>query len=433
MSASVLGLLSILFLFSILFLRIPVWIALLICGIAGNTVLSGFGAAASITGTGTFDTVSNYGLSVIPLFILMGEVATNSNLSAELFRAARIILSGLPGGLAVATIGASGAFGAVCGSSVATAATMTRIALPEMRRAGYDDGLSGASVAAGGTLGILVPPSIILVIYSAIAEQPLPQLFAAALVPAIVLMLLYIGVALIISTRSAKKAPVDPPASLKQRVFALKDSWQFLILFTVSIGGIYAGVFSPHEAAAIGAFGAIILGALARRLTWAKLFRAFKASIFTSGVLFTIIIGATIFANFIVQTRLPDLLLSGAQALHLAPWAVMLLIIVIYIVMGCFLEGIGMVLITVPVFLPVIVSLGYNPVWFSIIVVIVVELGMIHPPVGMNLFIIQAQAPELKIKQLYVAVVPFLLAPIALILLLMLFPNIALWLPSVLY
>ncbi len=433
MSASVLGLLSILFLFSILFLRIPVWIALLICGIAGNTVLSGFGAAASITGTGTFDTVSNYGLSVIPLFILMGEVATNSNLSAELFRAARIILSGLPGGLAVATIGASGAFGAVCGSSVATAATMTRIALPEMRRAGYDDGLSGASVAAGGTLGILVPPSIILVIYSAIAEQPLPQLFAAALVPAIVLMLLYIGVALIISTRSAKKAPVDPPASLKQRVFALKDSWQFLILFTVSIGGIYAGVFSPHEAAAIGAFGAIILGALARRLTWAKLFRAFKASIFTSGVLFTIIIGATIFANFIVQTRLPDLLLSGAQALHLAPWAVMLLIIVIYIVMGCFLEGIGMVLITVPVFLPVIVSLGYNPVWFSIIVVIVVELGMIHPPVGMNLFIIQAQAPELKIKQLYVAVVPFLLAPIGLILLLMLFPNIALWLPSVLY
>lgn len=433
MSASLIGLLAVLFLFAILFVRIPVWIALLICGVAGNTILSNFDAAASITGTGAFDTVSNYGLSVIPLFILMGEVATNSRLSAELFQAARVILSGIPGGLAVATIGASGAFGAVCGSSVATAATMTRISLPEMRKAGYDDGLSGASVAAGGSLGILIPPSIILVIYSAIAEQPLPQLFAAALIPGILLMLLYIVVALIVSARRADKAPVDPPAPWKDRLFALKESWQFLILFTVSIGGIYAGVFSPNEAAAVGAFGAIILGTLARRLTWLRLYQAFKASVFTSGVLFTIIIGATIFANFIVQTRLPDLLLSGAQAMHLAPWAVMLLIIAIYIIMGCFLEGIGMVLITVPVFLPVIMSLGYDPVWFSIIVVIVVELGLIHPPVGMNLFIIQAQSPEIKIKQLYVAILPFLLAPFGLILLLMLFPRIALWLPSVLY
>ncbi|HWU60863.1 MAG TPA: TRAP transporter large permease [Ensifer sp.] len=433
MSPAIIGLIAIFALFGILLLRIPVWIALLICGLIGNTILINFQAAASITGTIAFDTVSNYGLSVIPLFILMGEVATNSRLSAELFKAARIILSGIPGGLAVATIGASGAFGAVCGSSVATAATMTRISLPEMRKAGYDDGLSGASVAAGGTLGILVPPSIILVIYSAIAEQPLPQLFAAALIPGIILMFLYIAVALFIARRNSARAPMDPPATLKQRVFALKDSWQFLILFTVSIGGIYAGIFSPHEAAAIGATGAIILGAVARRLTWAALFTALKASAFTSAVLFSIILGASIFANFVVQTKLPDLLLAGTQALHLAPWAVMLLVVVIYIIMGCFLEGIGMVLITVPVFLPVVMNFGYSPIWFSIIVVIVVELGMIHPPVGMNLFIIQAQAPEIDIKRLYVAILPFLLAPFGLIALLMLFPQIALWLPSVLY
>ncbi|MBP1849275.1 TRAP transporter large permease [Rhizobium halophytocola] len=433
MSGSVLGLVVVFCLFGLLMLRMPVWLSLMLCGVIGNTIMSRFSVAAAVTGQNAFDTASNYSLSVIPLFMLMGEVATNSRLSAELFKAARIVLSGIPGGLAVATIGASGAFGAVCGSSVATAATMTRISLPEMREAGYDDGLAAASVAAGGSLGILIPPSIILVIYAAIAEQPLPELFAAAFVPGIVLMLLYIVVALFLSRKQQNLALADRSASFGERLLALKEPWQFLVLFICSIGGIYAGVFSPNEAAAVGAFGAIVLGALGRRLSWASLGRALKVSVVTSCVLFTIIIAATIFANFVVQTRLPDLLLSGAQALDLAPWAVMVLIILIYILMGCFLEGIGMVLITVPVFLPVVTSFGYSPIWFAIIVVIVVELGLIHPPVGMNLFIIQAQAPEIKIKQLYKAILPFLLAPFALILLLFLFPEIALWLPSVLY
>ncbi|MGV8939256.1 MAG: TRAP transporter large permease [Allorhizobium sp.] len=432
MTDSLLGLVVVLALFGILLLRMPVWLALLICGIVGNTLMSRFSVAAAVAGTNAFDTASNYSLSVIPLFILMGEVATNSRLSAELFKAARVILSGIPGGLAVATIGASGAFGAVCGSSVATAATMTRISLPEMRKAGYDDGFSAASVAAGGSLGILIPPSIILVIYAAIAEQPLPQLFAAALIPGIVLMLLYILVALVISFRNRAQTPVDPPASFRERLRALREPWQFLALFTCTIGGIYAGIFSPNEAAAIGAFGAILLGAIGRRLTWQGLTQALKVSTITSCVLFTIIISATIFANFVVQTKLPNLLLDGAQALHLAPWAVMMLIILIYILMGCFLEGIGMVLITVPVFLPVVMSFGYDPIWFAIIVVIVVELGLIHPPVGMNLFIIQAQAPEVNIKRLYVAILPFLLAPFALIIILFAFPQLALWLPRLL-
>lgn len=433
MTTSMIGLVVVISLFVILFLRMPVWIALMICGVLGNTILSHFSVAAAVAGTTAFDTASNYGLSVIPLFILMGEVATNSRLSAELFRAARVILSGMPGGLAVATIGASGAFGAVCGSSVATAATMTRISLPEMRSAGYDEGFAAASVAAGGSLGILIPPSIILVIYAAIAEQPLPQLFAAAFIPGIVLMLLYILVALVISIRSSESAPTDPPASLRQRLAALREPWQFLLLFICTIGGIYAGVFSPNEAAAIGAFGAILLGFLGRRLTLPALAHSLKVTAITSCVLFTIIIAATIFANFVVQTKLPNLLLSGAQALGLAPWAVMTLIVIIYIIMGCFLEGIGMVLITVPVFLPVVMSFGYDPIWFSIIVVIVVELGLIHPPVGMNLFIIQAQMPDVNIKRLYVAILPFLLAPFALILLLFAFPGLALWLPKLLY
>ncbi|MCY1666538.1 TRAP transporter large permease [Rhizobium sp. SL86] len=433
MTPAFLGLFVVLSLFAILFCRIPVWVALTLCGIVGNVLLSRLSVASAVAGTTAFDTASSYGLSVIPLFILMGEVASGSRLSAELFKAARVVLSGLPGGLAVATIGASGAFGAVCGSSVATAATMTRISVPEMRAAGYDDGFSGASVAAGGSLGILIPPSIILVIYAAIAEQSVPKLFAAALIPGIVLMLLYILVALVIASRLPGKAPADPSASIKQRLLALKEPWQFIVLFTCTIGGIYAGVFSPNEAAAIGAFGAILLGWLGRRLTWASLAHAVKVSVVSSCVLFIIIIGATIFANFVVQTKLPDLLLSGAHSLGLAPAAVMVLIVIIYVIMGCFLEGIGMVLITVPVFLPVVVGFGYDPIWFSIIVVIVVELGLIHPPVGMNLFIIQAQMPSLNIKQLYVGILPFLIAPFALILLLFAFPGLALWLPSILY
>ncbi|WP_176084663.1 TRAP transporter large permease [Martelella sp. HB161492] len=433
MSAPAIGLCLIALLFFQLFARVPIWIALGICGIVGNTALNGLSVTQTVTGTTAFDTASNYGLSVIPLFVLMGDVASGSRLSAELFRAARVILSGMRGGLSIATIAASGAFGAVCGSSVATAATMTRIAIPEMRRADYQDGFAAASVAAGGSLGILIPPSIILVIYGAIAEQSVQRLFAAAFIPGLVLLALYMIIALWIARRDPAKAPADPPASLMERLRALSEPWQFIVLFVVTIGGIYAGVFSPNEAAAIGAFGAIMLGFIGRRLSFDRLLHCFKTSVTTSCVLFMIIIGANLFSNFVVQTQLPNLLLSAAHAAGMPPLAVMISIVIIYIVLGCFLEGIGMVLITVPVFLPVVVGYGYSPLWFAIIVVIVVELGLIHPPVGMNLFVIQAQLPDVGIQQLYKGILPFLIAPFALIILLFLFPQIALWLPSILY
>lgn len=436
MTAPILGLGAIGAMFAMLFLRQPVWLALVVCGVLGNLVLSGRFAAELVTGTSVFDTASNYNLSVIPLFILMGEIATQSRMSAELFNAAKVMLGRLRGGLAVATIAASGAFGAVCGSSVATAAAMTRISMPEMRRAGYDDGFAAASVAAGGTLGILIPPSIILVIYGSIAEQSVPRLFAASMVPGILLTVLYAITAIILtpraqSGRATASASASGPAP--SRLAALREPWQFLLLFVVTIGGIYAGVFSPTEAAAVGAFGAIVLGFLRRRLTLGLLAAAVRSSVLTSCVLFAIIIGATIFAQFMVQTRLPDLLLGQVHAFGLPPLGVIAAIIVIYIVMGCFLEGIGMVLITVPVFLPVVVGLGYDPVWFGVIVVLVVELGLIHPPVGMNLFIIQAQVPDVSIVKLYKGILPFLIAPILLIAMLIAVPGIALWLPAVLY
>ncbi len=252
---------------------------------------------------------------------------------------------------------------------------MTRIALPEMRKAGYDDRLATGALAAGGSIGILIPPSIILVIYASIAEQSVPKLFAAALLPGLLLTALYMAVAVCIAIAYPHYAPPMAKASARERLRALAGPWQFILLFTVTIGGIYAGIFSPTEAAAIGAFGSIVLGFLGRRLTWAALWRSIETSILTSCLLFMIIIGANLFSSFMVQTQFPTMLADGASAMNLSAPVVMIMIVLAYIVMGCFLEGIGMVLITVPVFLPLVVKFGYDPIWFSILVVIVVEVG----------------------------------------------------------
>jgi tripartite ATP-independent transporter DctM subunit len=344
-----------------------------------------------------------------------------------------VILAGVRGGLAVATLAASACFGAVCGSSVATAATMSRIALPEMRKAGYDPGLATGSLAAGGSLGILIPPSIILVIYGAIAEQAVPKLFAAALLPGLALTALYILVAVAMAYWRPHYAPEAGTFTFRERIAAMREPWQFLALFVGTIGGIYAGIFSPTEAAAVGAFGAILLGVIGRRVTTARLIEAIQETVVISCALFVIIFGAHLFSYFMVQTNFPTLLADGARALDLSGVWVMILIVIAYVVMGCFLEGIGMVLITVPVFLPLIVQFGYDPIWFAIIVVIVVELGLIHPPVGMNLFVIQAQAPDIDITHIYRGILPFLIAPFVLIALLFVFPQLALWLPAALY
>jgi tripartite ATP-independent transporter DctM subunit len=433
MSPPLIGLCGVFVLFALLILRVPIWIALVLVGFFGNVTVLGWQGAFALAGTAPFDVASGYTLSVVPLFILMGEVASESRLSGELFRAARVILSGFRGGLAVATLAASALFGAVSGSSLANAATMSRIALPELRKAGYDDGLATGCIAAGGSTDILIPPSIILVIYAAIAELSVPKLLAAGLIPGVVLTLLYAAVALAIVRLRPHYAPEGPSYPWRARIAALKEPWQFLLLFIVTIGGIYAGVFSPTEAASIGAFGAILLGVVGRRLAGRGLLAAIENTVVVSGVLFVIVIGANLFSFFIVQTHLPELLLDGARTFNLTGLTVLVLIVLGYIVLGCFLEGIGMVLITVPVFQPVVVKFGYDPIWFAIVVVIMVEVGLIHPPVGMNLFVIQAQAPDVKITSIYRGIIPFLLAPLVLIVLMFLFPGVALWLPKALY
>jgi C4-dicarboxylate transporter, DctM subunit len=393
-------------LFALLAIRIPIWAALALVGFFGNYLLAGPRAAFAIASTTPFDVASGYTLSVIPLFVLMGEVASRTGLSADLFIAAQSMLARVRGGLAVATISASACFGAVCGSSVATAATMTRIALPEMRKAGYHDGLAAASVASGGTLGILIPPSIILVIYAAIAEESVPRLFAAGLIPGIALTGLYILAVLILVRMKPELAPNTAPALVQERKASFSGPWQFLTLFVVTIGGIYAGIFSPTEAAAIGAFGAILLGVLRRRLNFASFMPVIESAVITSCTAvrdhhrrdaFLLFHRADAPAdgarrrrprtrtvrhrrNAADRDRLSDYGLLPRRHRHDPDYGA-----------GVPADG---------------VQFGYDPIWFAIVVVIVVEVGLITPPVGMNLFIIQAQAPEIKIPTIYRGIIP---------------------------
>jgi C4-dicarboxylate transporter DctM subunit len=432
-SAQLIGVLGMLALVCLIFLRVPVAICMGLVGFFGYAAINGWQRAATVLGSTPFDIASGYALSVVPLFVLMGELGSASGMSSRLFRGTSSLFGGSRGALAYASIGANAAFGAVCGSSVASAATMTRICVPEMRRLHYDDRLSTGSVAAGGTLGILIPPSLIFVIYGMIAQQSVPKLFAAGLVPGLVLTGLYTLVAMLVVMARPDWAPKGELLPWGQRIRDMLGMWEFVLLFGVSVGGIYAGFFSPTEAAAIGSFMALVVGIVQGKLKGAAVWECFVATLNTSCMLFMIIVCASIFSYFVVQARLPEVLVAWTQHMGFSPTALMLTLIVTYIVLGCFLEGIGLVLITVPVFLPVVVASGFDPIWFGVIVVIVVELGLIHPPVGMNLFVIQAQVPEVPLPSIYKGTIPFLFAPILLIALLMVLPQLALYLPRLLY
>jgi C4-dicarboxylate transporter DctM subunit len=433
MSPQMIGVAGMVVLLAMIFARVPVAIAMGLVGFVGYAAIEGWEKASTVMGSTPFDIASGYSLSMIPLFILMGELASASGMSSRLFRATTSLFGGTRGALAYATVGASAAFGAVCGSSVATAATMSKICIPEMRKFGYDDRLSTAVVAAGGTIGILIPPSLIFVIYAAITQQSVPKLFAAGLLPGLILTFGYLIIVAVLLALKPAWAPRGTASAWSQRAADLVGAWEFAIIFGIAVGGIYAGWFSPTEAAAVGAFLALLFGVLQRKLDVAKIWHCCIAAMRTSCMIFMVVIGAMLFSYFVVQGQLPGVLIGWTQRMHLSPTALILILIATYIALGCFLEGIGLVLITVPVFLPVVVQAGFDPIWFGVIVVIVVELGMIHPPVGMNLFVIQAQVPDISILSVYKGTLPFLIAPILLLVLLLLFPQLALYLPNRLY
>ena len=427
-----LGLLAVL---GLILMRVPVGAALGIAGLLGYTVMDGWHNAGLAAGETSSYLVGEdaYGLTVVPLFILMGVVATRSGMSGDLYRAANALFSGLRGALAMGTIGACAGFGAICGSSLATAATMSRVSIPEMRKFGYDEKLATGTVASGGTLGILIPPSVILIFYAIIAEAGVPELFAAALLPGIALAALHVLVIAIIGWIAPDRVPKMPGLALAERLQPLLGLWKIVVLFAIAVGGIYLGVFSPTEAAAVSALVAIAIGVATRTLDWAGFKTSLSETVSTTAMLFFIVLGAFLFKEFIVLTQLPKAVtdLFGAGSLH--PWLIVLLMLAVYLVLGCFLDSLSMILITVPVFLPLAEGIGYDKVWFGIFVVVVAEVGLITPPVGMNIFVIRAQMPDIDLGTVYRGIVPFLFADIALIVLLVLLPGLALWLPGLLY
>ena len=433
MSAQIVGVLGVVALLALIFARVPVGVALGVVGIVGYAALDGWQRAFLVLGRTPYDLASAYSLSVLPLFILMGVVASHSGMARELFQAANALFSGRRGTLAMATIGACAGMGSISGSSLAVTATMSRVVVPEMRQVGYDDRLATGAVVSGGTLGILIPPSVMLVIYAISAEQSVPRLFAAGLIPGILLAAFQIVVVSVIARLLPHWTPISDPIPWRERLRAVRGMWKLLFIFFFAVGGIYIGWFSPTEAAAMGAFAAIAIAALARQLDWRQLAACLAETVRTSAMLFFILLGALLFGYFLVQARLPAALVEFVQGLGVGPLTVMLIMVAFYVVLGCFLESITMLLVTVPVFLPLVTSLGYDPIWFGVFLVVLIEVGLITPPVGMNLFVLQSQLPDTRLGVVYRGVAPFLLANAALIALLLALPGLALWLPEVLY
>jgi len=419
-------------LLALAFARVPIAFAMLVVGATGFALTRGWHAAFDQVAQTTFGAGIDYELSVVPLFILMGNFVARAGLSRELFRAAYTFIGHWRGGLAMSTIVACAGFGSICGSSIATAATMSRVAYPPMKELGYSDRLAAGSIAAGGTLGILIPPSTIMVIYGIITETNIGRLFAAGIVPGILAVALLCLAVRWVVWRDPKAGPAGERSTWRERIAALKGIWGVIVLFTISIGGIYAGVFTATEGAGIGAFGAFLFALGRRALTWRVLREILLESARTTSMLFVILIGALVFANYINFTSLPGDLMGFVEQFSLHPMLVVMAICALYVVLGTAMEELSMILLTVPVFFPLIVALGLDPVWFGILVVVVVEIGLISPPVGMNLFVLSSLLPQVSTPTLFRGVLPFVAADVLRLFILAAFPAISLWLPSVL-
>ncbi|MGE0584617.1 MAG: TRAP transporter large permease [Flavobacteriaceae bacterium] len=418
---------------ALIFLRLPIAIVLAVVGFIGLFYTTGEIPARTIVGMSAQSSTMSYSLSVLPLFVLMGNLVAGAGISGNLFRSAQLFIGHRRGGLAMATIVACGGFGAICGSSVATAATMSKVAMPSMRKYGYADGLSAATLAAGGTLGILIPPSVIMVIYAITTQSHIGMLFAGGIIPGILGVLGYVLAIRWVAWRRPSAAPRAEKATWGERIHSLRAIWPVIILFTLVMGGIYSGLFTATEAAGIGAVGALAFAVFAKALSWKELWGIFVDTAMVSTAMFAILFGASVFVEFINLTGVHHYLEQLVQNTNIPPLGIIFIIIAVYIVLGCVLESVSMILITVPVFFPIITALGYDPVWFGLLVVISTEIGLITPPIGINLFVIKSMVPDISMRKIFTGVIPFIVADIIRICIIAVFPGIVLWLPYLLF
>lgn len=427
------GFIGIACLFALLILRTPVAFAMMIVGFFGYWVLEGLRSAGGVLLTESYSTVSNYNLIVVPMFVLLGNISSAAGFSRGLYDAAFAWVGRFRGGLASASVLGCAVFAAVSGSSVATAVTLGKVALPEMKRLGYSASLSTGSIAAGGTLGFLIPPSTGFVLYAILTEESIGRLFMAGILPGLLLTVLFIGAIWLVSVLDPKAGPRGEPVPLSERFRILGQAAPLLLVILLSIGGIYVGIFTPVEASGIGAALVILLALVRRRLSFEDFKEAVLSTLSTSAMLYAVVIGANVLNPFFAVTRIPVTLGEGLGAMGIGAYGTLLVIILAYIVLGMFMDGLSMLVITVPIVFPVITSLGFDPIWFGVVSVIVIEMGMITPPVGLNVFVVRGVAGDVPLTTVFRGVMPFLLAMIIGLLLIIAVPGIALLLPNTMF
>lgn len=432
MSPILLALLAIAAMFVLILLHVPIGVAMAVVGVIGYGMMTTFGAGLSLMATEVATNFSNMDLAVIPLFVLMGNFATSANISTEMYNLANAFIGHRRGGLAMATIGGCGLFGAVCGSSIATTLTFGRVALPEMIKRGYAPTLATGCIGGGGTLGTLIPPSIILVIYAILSEQFIIDLFLAAVIPGILTIVLYFIATAIYVRIYPDSGPAGPRTNWTGRLRTLKQSWSAIFLIGAIAISIYGGIFTVNEAASLGVLISFILALLRRKMTMAKFWEALSNTAATTGIIYMILVGSSIFNYFIVISHLPDLLASSIIGSGWPEFFIFFILLVVYIILGSIFDTVAAMVITLPFVLPLITGLGYSPVWWGIVTVVVVEIGMITPPMGINIFMLQGLVKEYPLKTIFIGIIPYLCADVVRLSIITLFPILSLWLPNVL-
>ncbi|MCD6270086.1 MAG: TRAP transporter large permease [Deltaproteobacteria bacterium] len=430
MSPCAIGLIGLAILIVFLFARIPVGFAMAIVGFVGFVQLVNLDAALSLLARDIFSTFSSYGLTVIPLFIFMGQVSFHAGISRRLYDTAYAFIGHRPGGLAMATVGACTAFGAICGSSPATAATMATVALPEMKRYNYSMELGAGAVASGGSLGMLIPPSVVFIVYGIMTEQSIGKLFMAGILPGLLIAGLFCLAINISCRRNPALGPPGPRTDWPGRIKSLKGTGETLLLFIMVMGGLFAGIFTPTEAGAIGALCSIGIALMGRNMSFEKLKLSLFETTRTACMVMVIVTGAVIFGHFLAVTRIPFDLASWVASLPLPRFFIMMIIIAVYLFGGCFIDALALILLTVPIFYPVIMALNYDPIWFGVIIVLVTQMGVISPPVGINVYVVKGVAPEIPLGTIFKGVIPFLIALVIGTILLIAIPQISLFLPG---
>ncbi len=431
MSLTMVGVIGIILLIAVLFfLGMPVGFAMAIVGFAGFWYAVSFNAAINMVGADVWSTFSKYGLTVIPLFIFLGYLAFNSGIAERLYNAAYKWFGHWRGGLAIATIGADELFAAICGSNTATAATMGTVALPQMKKFNYDPRLSTGTVITGGTLGTIMPPSVVLIVIGLQTEQSIIKLFLAGILPAILLGLLFVLTIFVLCRINPKFGPAGPKASFKEKVTSLLGVIEAVIIFVLVIGGLYAGLFTPTEAGAVGVFFALVVTVVSGRLTWKGFINSITESLKISAMVFFLVTGAIIFGRFLAVTRLPFAIAEFASTLPVSPYVVLTLILLIYLIGGCFVDSLGFLVLTIPIFFPLGMALGFDPIWYAIILTMVTTMGAITPPVGVNIYVVKALAPDIELGTMFKSVSFFLIACIVCIIILIIFPDIVLLIPK---